>query len=70
MAAGTIAFAFIILAVGAVAGWHARQAHGAHGDIKTYKGRIPSLRKVRLRSTLLSLGLLVLTVLAVRDLLR
>lgn len=70
MAAGTVAFAFIVLAVGVVAGWHARQARGAHGDIKTYKGRLPSLRKVRLRSTLVSIGLVVLIVLAVRDLLR
>lgn len=68
MGSTVVAYTIIILVVGGYVGWHARQARGAHGDIKTYKGRIPALRKVRLKSAAISGGIVILVLLAVRAL--
>lgn len=63
---------YLILALlaGTFAGWHARTARGANADLKVHKARIPVFRRVRARSGLLSLTLVVLTLLAVHDLIR
>jgi hypothetical protein len=68
MGSSVVAYTIIILVVGGYVGWHARQARGAHGDIKTYKGRIPALRKVRLKSAALAGGIVIVVLLAVRAL--
>lgn len=57
-----------VLFVGAIVGWNARTARGANADLKVHKARIPAFKRVRMRSGLISLALLVLTLLAVRDL--
>jgi hypothetical protein len=68
MGSSVIAYTIIIMVIGGYVGWHVRQARGAHGDIKTYKGRIPALRKVRLKSAALSGGIVIVVLLAVRAL--
>ena len=67
----TVALYLILaLVVGAFAGWNARTARGANADLKVHKARIPAFRRVRTRSGLLSLVLVVLTLLVVHDLIR
>jgi membrane protein required for beta-lactamase induction len=63
-------YVIIALVIGAFAGWNARTARGASADLKVHKARIPNFRRVRTRSSLISLALLVLTLLAVRALIR
>lgn len=71
MIGGTTVLAMIIImAVGTIVGWHARQVKGANADLKVHKARIPMFRKVRMRSSLVSAALVALTVLALRDLVR
>jgi hypothetical protein len=66
----TAAFYVIIaLAVGGYAGWHIRHASGMHADIQTYKTRIPRFRKARMRSGLISAGLVLGVLLMLRALL-
>lgn len=55
-------------ALGVLGGWHFRRAQDAHGNIKSYKARIPAFRKVRNRSAvatavIVTLGLLALSAL-------
>ena len=59
MSSAAIVIGFIVLVVGCVLGWHANRTYAAHGDIRTTKGRITGYRKVRLRSGLMALGLIV-----------
>ncbi|MGE5137393.1 MAG: hypothetical protein ACM32E_31405 [Gemmatimonadota bacterium] len=68
MGAAAAGYLIVALFIGLIAGWHARHAHGANADLKVHKARIPAFRRVRMRSGLLSLALIVLTLLAVRDL--
>ena len=68
MGATAAGLAIVVLFIGMIAGWHARHAHGANADLKVHKARIPAFRRVRMRSGLLSLALVVLTLLAVRAL--
>jgi hypothetical protein len=68
MGATGAAALIIVLVIGAFAGWHARTARGANADLKVHKARIPAFRRVRMRSSLLSFALVVLTLLAVRAL--
>jgi len=68
MGATAAGYLVVVLFIGLFAGWHARHAHGANADLKVHKARIPAFRRVRMRSGLLSLALVVLTLLAVRDL--
>ena len=58
--------ALIVLVIGGYVGWHVRHAYGANADLKVHKTRIPAFRKVRMRSGLISLGLIVLTVFILR----
>ncbi len=64
----TAALLVIVLFVGTLVGWNARTARGASADLKIHKARIPNFRRVRTRSGLLSIVLVVLTLLVVRDL--
>ena len=65
-----VAFIVIIfLAVGCVLGWHAQRARSAHGDVKVTKNRLPGFRRTRMRSGMWVLGLVLLTLLALRALL-
>lgn len=68
MGMSTAAFMIIIMVVGLFAGWHARRAQSANADLKVYKSRIPGFRRVRLRSGLIAAALVVLMLLALRDL--
>jgi hypothetical protein len=54
--------ALAVLVVGGYVGWQLRHAYGANSDLKVHKNRIPNFRKVRNRSGLTSI-LLVLAVL-------
>jgi membrane protein required for beta-lactamase induction len=66
MGTGTVLLVLIVLVVGGYAGWHLRHASGARADLKVHKNRIPNFRKVRNRSWLISAALIVITLLAVR----
>jgi len=65
----TVALYLIVaLAVGGYVGWHLRTARGASADLRVYKNRMPGFRRVRNRSGLVSLVVVVLALLAVRAL--
>lgn len=68
MGLSTALYVIIALVIGAGAGWYARSARGANADLKTYKSRLPGLRRVRNRSGVLSIVLVVLALLVVRAL--
>ncbi|HWG62027.1 MAG TPA: hypothetical protein VG253_09980 [Streptosporangiaceae bacterium] len=69
---GSAAALFVIvgLAIGAVVGWQIRHARGAHGDMKTYKNRIPVLRKTRNRSYLIVAAVVILFLFLMRAMVR
>jgi hypothetical protein len=60
----------ITLVIGGFAGWHFRGFRGANADLKVHKARIPLFRQVRTRSGLVTASLVVLTLLALHDLIR
>jgi hypothetical protein len=62
--------AIIAGAIGIFIGWNARTARGAHGDLKVYKARIPAFRRVRNRTGLRSLVVVVVVLLALSALVR
>lgn len=68
MGSSVALYVIIALALGACVGWYSRSARGANADLKTYKSRIPGLRRVRNRSGLLAIVLVVLVLLVVRAL--
>ena len=70
MGSAAVGIAAIVLVVGCFLGWHANRASAAHGDIKTTHNRISGYRKTRLRSGLITLGLVVVAVLIVSALFR
>ena len=41
MGAVTVVLALVVLVLGGLMGWHAKRAHGAHGDLRTTRGRVP-----------------------------
>ena len=55
----------IVLVIGCFLGWHANRAHAAHGDIKTTHNRISGYRKTRLRSGVIMLALVLISLLVV-----
>ncbi len=65
MGSAAFGIAAIVLVVGCLLGWHANRTHAAHGDIKTTHKRISGYRKTRLRSGLMTLGLVVVALLIV-----
>jgi hypothetical protein len=69
-AAGAAGLAGLILLVGLYTGWHANQAHAAHGDVKSAKGRLRGGRKTRLRSGVITIALLAVAVIMLNDLAR
>jgi len=70
MGSAALGIAAIVLVVGCFLGWHANRASAAHGDIKTTHKRISGYRKTRLRSGLITLGLVAVAVLIVSALFR
>ena len=68
MTGTTVLLMIVIMVVGGYVGWHVRHAQGANADLRVHKARIPGFRKVRARSGLISLSLVVLTFLVLRDL--
>lgn len=59
MNAAALVIAVIVLIVATMLGWHANRAYIAHSDVKTNHGRIAGYRKVRLRSGLIAIALVV-----------
>ena len=70
MGSSTVLVAIVVLVIGGYVGWHFRHAYGANSDIKLAKNRIPGFRKTRNRSWLISAGLIVLTLLILRALVK
>jgi hypothetical protein len=70
MGSAAVGIAAIVLVVGCFLGWHANRASAAHGDIKTTHSRISGYRKTRLRSGLITLGLVFVAILIVSALFR
>ena len=68
MGAVTAALALVVLVLGGLMGWHAKRAHGAHGDLKTTRGRVPGFKQTRVRSGALSNGLLLVALFVIKDL--
>ena len=69
---GSAAFgtAALVLVVGCFLGWHANRTRAAHADIKTTHNRISGYRRIRLRSGLIMLGLVILALLIVSAVVR
>ena len=70
MSGSTVLLLIVIKIIGRYVGWHVRHAQGANADLNEHKARIPAFRRVRMRSQLISLSLVVLTFLVLRDLIR
>jgi hypothetical protein len=70
MSGSTVLLMIVIMIIGGYVGWHVRHAQGANADLKVHKARIPTFRKVRTRSQLITLSLVVLTFLVLRDLIQ
>jgi phosphotransferase system glucose/maltose/N-acetylglucosamine-specific IIC component len=62
--------AVLVLIIGSLLGWHANRTYGAHGDVKTTRGRIAGYRKVRLRSGLWALAFAIIALLVLAALVR
>ncbi len=62
--------AIIVGVVGVFVGWNARSARGAHSDVKLFKSRVPAARRVRNRTGLWSVALVVIALLALSALVR
>jgi membrane protein required for beta-lactamase induction len=70
MGSSAVLVTIVVLVIGGYAGWHFRHGYGANADLKVHKNRIPNFRKTRNRSWLISLGLIVLTLLVLRALVK
>jgi hypothetical protein len=68
MGATAALLALLVLALGGMTGWHAKRAHGAHGDLRTTRGRIPGFKRTRIRSGLFSIVLLAIALFVIKDL--
>jgi uncharacterized membrane protein len=64
-----IAFVVIFLALGCLLGWYSQKTTAAHSDVKVAKTRLSGGRRTRWRSGVLVLVLLVVLLLAVKDVL-
>ena len=65
MSTAALLIAAVVLVVGGWLGWHAHRANAANSDIKVTHTRIAGYRRTRLRSGLITLGLVVVAVLVV-----
>ncbi len=63
-------FGVIALIVGIIIGWHGRSTRGAHGDMKSYKSRVPVLRKARNQNGFVTIALAVMALLVLSAFLR
>ncbi|HUY52817.1 MAG TPA: hypothetical protein VMV92_45150 [Streptosporangiaceae bacterium] len=66
--AALAAFGILVLFVGALVGWHARRAYGAHGDMKVSKARVPTFRRTRNRGVLVAAALVIVCLLVIKAL--
>jgi glucose uptake protein GlcU len=57
--ATALVIAVIVIVVGAIMGWFANRTYVAHSDIKTTRGRISGYRRIRFRSGLIALVIIV-----------
>jgi ABC-type Fe3+ transport system permease subunit len=67
MTPAAIAIVIIFLIAGLTLGWHSQKSYAAHGDIKVGKSRVRGGRRTRWRSGLWTLLILVVLVIAVKD---
>ncbi len=70
MTTAAIGVVVIFLVVGTVVGWHSQKSYAAHGDVKVAKNRLRGGRKTRWRSGLLVLIVVVVVLLAFKDIVR
>ena len=69
MGSAAVLVALAVMVVGGYVGWHLRHAYGANADLKVHKTRIPNFRRIRNRSGLICVFLIVLTLLLLRAML-
>ncbi len=70
MSQAAIGVVVVFLAVGLVLGWYSQKTTAAHGDVKVAKTRLAGGRRTRWRSGVVVLLLGLITLLAVKDVLR
>lgn len=70
MSQAAIGVVVVFLAVGLVLGWYSQKTTAAHGDVKVAKTRLAGGWRTRWRSGVVVLLLGLITLLAVKDVLR
>jgi hypothetical protein len=68
MGSAAAVLALVVLVIGGLMGWHAKRAHGAHGDLRAARGRMPGFRQTRIRSGAISIALLIIALFVIKDL--
>jgi hypothetical protein len=67
MSPAAIGLVLVFLAIGCALGWYGQKTRAAHADVKVAKSRLSGGRRVRWRSGLLALALVIALLLAVKD---
>ncbi len=67
MTPAAIGVVVIFLAAGLLLGWHSQKSAAAHSDVKVAKNRLRGGRKTRWRSGVLVFLLVILVLLAAKD---
>jgi hypothetical protein len=65
-----LVIAVIVIVVGAIMGWYANRTYVANSDVRTTRGRISGYRRIRFRSGLIALAVIVIGLLAAAAVLR
>jgi hypothetical protein len=68
--ATALVIAVIVIVVGAIMGWFANRTYVAHSDVKTTRGRISGYRRIRFRSGLIALVIIVVGLLLASEALK
>jgi ABC-type Fe3+ transport system permease subunit len=69
MSPAAIGLIVIFLVVGCVLGWHSQKTRAAHADVKVAKTRLSGGRRTRWRSAVFVLVVVIVVLLAARDVL-
>jgi hypothetical protein len=64
--AGLALYGLLAVFLGVVIGWFARQAKGAHGDMKVNRARVPTFRRARNRAGVIAVVLVILGLLVIK----
>lgn len=67
MTPAAIGLVVVFLLAGLALGWHSQKTYAAHGDVQVGRQRVKGGRRTRWRSGLMALLILVLLVIAVKD---